>query len=84
MAGAVNSKYSFFSVNTNSHSGAEIISFIDKPLDKELQKSKGQNLLSRQTKYVGFQTMHSDSDGPIASNKSDLSIFDFLIFYWFK
>ena len=27
---------------------------------------------------------HTDSNGPIVSNKSDLSIFDFLIFYWFK
>ena len=27
---------------------------------------------------------HSDSNSPIVSNKSDLSIFDFLIFYWFK
>ena len=28
--------------------------------------------------------VHSDSNSPIVSNKSDLSIFDFLIFYWFK
>ena len=27
---------------------------------------------------------HSDSNGPIVSNKSDLSTFDFLSFYWFK
>ena len=27
---------------------------------------------------------HTDSNGPIVSNKSDLSIFDFLIFDWFK
>ena len=31
-----------------------------------------------------WHTPHSDSDGPIVSNKSDLSIFDFLNFYWFK
>jgi hypothetical protein len=31
-----------------------------------------------------FQPEHSDSNGPIVSNKSDLSIFDFQIFYWFK
>ena len=29
-------------------------------------------------------TRHSDSNGPIVSNKSDLSTFDFLSFYWFK
>ena len=28
-----------------------------------------------------FWPTHSDSDGPIVSNKSDLAIFDFLIFY---
>ena len=31
-----------------------------------------------------IQPMHTDSNGPIVSNKSDLSIFDFLIFDWFK
>ena len=28
--------------------------------------------------------LHSDSDGPIVSNKSDLSTFVFISFYWFK
>jgi hypothetical protein len=36
-------------------------------------------------KLIYYDLMrHSDSNSPIVSNKSDLSIFDFLIFYWFK
>ena len=31
-----------------------------------------------------YLAQHTDSNGPIVSNKSDLSIFDFLIFDWFK